>query len=34
MFYLVDVPGLGYAKMPAAMRNQWRGLLEDYLTNR
>lgn len=31
---LVDLPGYGYAKVPEAVRRQWQGLLEDYLTRR
>ena len=31
---LVDLPGYGYAEVPEAVRRQWRGLLEDYLTRR
>jgi GTP-binding protein len=30
-FYLVDLPGFGYAKVPKALRNQWRPLIERYL---
>lgn len=32
--YLVDLPGYGYAQVPEAVRRQWRGLLENYLTRR
>lgn len=32
-FYLVDLPGYGYAKAPAAVRERWRPLIESYLTN-
>lgn len=32
--YLVDLPGYGYAKVPEAVRKQWRALLEHYLTRR
>lgn len=32
--YLVDLPGYGYAEVPEAVRRQWRGLLETYLTQR
>ncbi len=32
--YLVDLPGYGYAAVPEAVRKQWRGLLEHYLTRR
>lgn len=31
---LVDLPGYGYAEVPAAVRRQWQGLLEHYLTQR
>ncbi|CAB1370602.1 ribosome biogenesis GTP-binding protein YihA/YsxC [Denitratisoma oestradiolicum] len=31
---LVDLPGYGYAEVPAAVRRQWQGLLEHYLTRR
>ena len=31
---LVDLPGYGYAQVPVAVRKQWQGLLEDYLTRR
>ena len=30
-FHLVDLPGYGYAKVPEAMRNAWKPLMEDYL---
>jgi GTP-binding protein len=32
-FYLVDLPGYGYAKAPAAVRERWRPLIESYLAN-
>ena len=32
--YLVDLPGYGYARVPAAVRAQWQDLLESYLTKR
>lgn len=32
--FLVDLPGYGYAEVPAAMRRQWAELLEHYLTRR
>ncbi|MGB0129883.1 MAG: ribosome biogenesis GTP-binding protein YihA/YsxC [Rhodocyclaceae bacterium] len=32
--YLVDLPGYGYAQVPEAVRRQWQGLLENYLTRR
>jgi GTP-binding protein len=31
---LVDLPGYGYAEVPEAVRRQWTGLLEHYLTKR
>jgi GTP-binding protein len=31
---LVDLPGYGYADVPEAVRKQWQGLLEHYLTRR
>lgn len=31
---LVDLPGYGYADVPLAVRLQWQGLLEHYLTRR
>ena len=31
---LVDLPGYGYAKVPEAIRRQWQGLLENYLSRR
>jgi GTP-binding protein len=30
-FFLVDLPGFGYARVPSAMREQWRALIEGYL---
>ena len=30
-FYLVDLPGYGYAKVPVAMRDAWGDLIEWYL---
>jgi GTP-binding protein len=30
-FYLVDLPGYGYARVPAAVRGTWRPLVEGYL---
>lgn len=32
--YLVDLPGYGYAKVPHAVRNKWKSLLEGYLIKR
>ena len=30
-FYLVDLPGFGYARVPATERERWRRLVESYL---
>ena len=30
--YFVDLPGYGYARVPVPMRQEWKGLVEDYLT--
>lgn len=30
-FYLVDLPGYGYARVPAEVRGAWKPLIEDYL---
>jgi GTP-binding protein len=30
-YYLVDLPGFGYAKVPEAMRRRWAALMESYL---
>ncbi len=32
--FIVDLPGYGYARVPEAVRRDWRGLLEGYLTRR
>ena len=32
--YMVDLPGYGYAKVPAAIRTHWEGLLGTYLQER
>lgn len=31
-FFLVDLPGYGYAKVPAAVRDSWKPLIEAYLS--
>ena len=31
---LIDLPGYGYAKVPEAMRDQWRKLIDQYLRER
>src|SRR5690606_23785554 len=32
-FFLVDLPGYGYAKVPQAVKQQWHRLMEWYLRN-
>lgn len=33
-FHLVDMPGLGYAKVPAPARRRWLGFLSEYMASR
>ncbi len=33
-FFLVDLPGYGFAKVPKAMKNAWQALITTYLENR
>jgi len=33
-WYLVDLPGFGYAKIPKTLRAQFHDMISDYLTNR
>jgi len=33
-FHVVDLPGYGYAKAAAKARNQWGGMMQDYLRHR
>jgi GTP-binding protein len=33
-FHLVDLPGYGYAKVPAAVKRQWGPMIESYLKQR
>ncbi len=33
-FYLVDLPGYGFAKVPDKVKEHWAELIEDYLYNR
>lgn len=33
-FHFVDLPGYGFAKVPASIREQWKGMIEGYLTGR
>ncbi len=32
-FYVVDLPGYGFAKVPPKMRQQWKDLIETYLSS-
>ncbi|MBD8525692.1 ribosome biogenesis GTP-binding protein YihA/YsxC [Pseudomarimonas arenosa] len=32
--YLVDLPGYGYAEVPGALRDHWRGLIDGFLRTR
>lgn len=32
--YFVDLPGYGYAKVPRGMTNEWKRLIDEYLTRR
>lgn len=32
-FFLVDLPGYGYARVPHAVRDRWKPLIESYLTS-
>jgi GTP-binding protein len=32
-FFLVDLPGYGYARVPSKVRGEWRELIEGYLSN-
>lgn len=32
--HFVDLPGYGFARVPLAIKQQWRGLVEAYLENR
>ena len=33
-WYIVDLPGYGYAKVPAEVQKRWRPMVETYLTSR
>ena len=33
-FYFVDLPGYGYAKVPASVKKKWGPMIETYLTTR
>lgn len=33
-FWFVDLPGYGYARVPAAVREQWRPMIEGFLASR
>jgi GTP-binding protein len=30
-FFLIDLPGFGYARVPGATKAEWKGLIEGYL---
>jgi GTP-binding protein len=34
LFYFVDLPGYGYAKVPKALKINWQPLIESYIINR
>lgn len=34
VFYFVDLPGYGYARVPVSVKKQWKGLIEGYLGQR
>src|SRR5690554_4671147 len=33
-FYLVDLPGYGFAKVPKSVKIQWGKMIDEYLVNR
>ena len=33
MFFIVDLPGYGYAKRSKSLRQKWKYIIEDYLKN-
>ena len=33
-WYMVDLPGYGFAKAPKSLRSSWKKMIEGYLTNR
>jgi ribosome biogenesis GTP-binding protein YsxC/EngB len=33
-FYIVDMPGVGYAKVPGELRREWEGLFRSYISSR
>lgn len=33
-FFLIDLPGYGFARVPEKIKDQWAALIEDYLHNR
>ena len=33
-FYIVDLPGFGYAKVPQKQRDQWASFMSEYITTR
>lgn len=34
MFFLVDLPGYGFARVPKKLKEEWGNLINDYLVNR
>lgn len=33
-FYIVDLPGFGYAKVPLALKKSWEGMMAEYMEGR
>ena len=33
-FYIVDLPGFGFAKVPQKQRQEWSDFMDEYLTKR
>jgi GTP-binding protein len=33
-FYLVDLPGFGYAKLPASVRREWARMIDEFIVGR
>src|SRR5258705_6609474 len=33
-FHVVDLPGYGFAQAPDSVRDQWRGMMQEYLRTR
>ena len=34
LFYFVDLPGYGYARVPESVKKEWQGMIEGYLSGR